>query len=75
MVARNVKQLESTCSELNALAKSQQSGAVAKYYNLDITSGFDVVRSFVFLMEFKLPFVKSKGKRVMSLDKGSDRKS
>lgn len=47
LVARNVKQLEFVCNELNALAKTERNGAVAKYYSVDVTSSYTVLKRVV----------------------------
>ncbi|VDK86413.1 unnamed protein product [Litomosoides sigmodontis] len=47
LAARNVEQLKLVCEELNALAKSKKNGAVAKYYSVDVTSSYHVLKSVV----------------------------
>ncbi|CAG9537622.1 unnamed protein product [Cercopithifilaria johnstoni] len=47
LAARNVKHLELVCKELNALAKSKKNGAVAKYYSVDVTSSYSVLKAVV----------------------------
>ncbi|KAL3982518.1 short chain dehydrogenase family protein [Acanthocheilonema viteae] len=47
LAARNVEQLELVCKELNALAKSKKNGAVAKYYSVDVTSSYSVLKAVV----------------------------
>uniref|UniRef100_A0A0R3RRD6 3-dehydrosphinganine reductase n=1 Tax=Elaeophora elaphi TaxID=1147741 RepID=A0A0R3RRD6_9BILA len=47
LAARNVEQLELVCKELNALAESNRNGAVAKYYSVDVTSSYSVLKAVV----------------------------
>ncbi|KAK6110832.1 short chain dehydrogenase family protein [Brugia pahangi] len=47
LVARNVEQLEFVCNELNTLAKTERNGAVAKYYSVDVTSSYTVLKRVV----------------------------
>uniref|UniRef100_A0A8R1TSR4 3-dehydrosphinganine reductase n=1 Tax=Onchocerca volvulus TaxID=6282 RepID=A0A8R1TSR4_ONCVO len=47
LAARNAKQLELVCNELNAFAKTKKNGAVAKYYSVDVTSSYNVLEAIV----------------------------
>ncbi|EFO21875.2 hypothetical protein LOAG_06611 [Loa loa] len=47
LAARNVEQLELVCNELNVLAKTEKNGAVAKYYSVDVTSTYNVLKTVV----------------------------
>uniref|UniRef100_A0A915Q6T5 3-dehydrosphinganine reductase n=1 Tax=Setaria digitata TaxID=48799 RepID=A0A915Q6T5_9BILA len=54
LAARNVEQLELACIELNALAKTKQNGAVAKYYSVDVTSSYATLEAVISKAENEL---------------------
>ncbi|MCP9265692.1 3-ketodihydrosphingosine reductase [Dirofilaria immitis] len=47
LAARNAEQLELVCNELNAFAKTKKNGAFAKYYSVDVTSSYNVLKAVV----------------------------